>query len=931
MRPKDYKTAITSIIVSFLCLVFPIIVPAANEVPSLRQAKAVSQGTLSNGISYYIVTNPAWSGSADVALVQKAGTDSETPGTAGMSSVMARASLTDLPHFTMDSPFQFLRRTSVWPEDEGYAKVGSNATVYRFRDLALNSGVAVLDSTLLMVFDIIGRNSGIMDKYYSPDNQAVIVSGDVDRAALVQKMEMLSMMVTKTNRKADREEYRWKESTVPAFSLSQDTENPGVSVSYRFPRTSREDMSTVIPLVTARYIDELGTLVENRVRTAMRDSGIPCRSAGFSYTSSAVQPGDESFTVSVGCKKEDVLRTVGILAGVLSDIDRNGLTASQYRDIRGATTLWLRENYSHSDARNSRWVDKCIGNFLYGASLATDKDDYDFFTGKKLAADTSASLFNTFAQALLDRDRNLSVICKGDTNILSGKVAENFFRESWNNGSGIQWGDHSNDTTYFRRSYRKTKVRTTTPEPMLGGTIWTFANGIKVVFKELDNSGTFTYSWLVKGGYSLIEGADAGTGSHVADMLTVSRIEGEPGSEFLAMLHTNGISMNPAVSYSDFRLSGTAPSRKLPLLLRSLAALAYGRANDPQAFEYYRKCGTGELPDNFPELTKEYFDDAFSRMDDGVLVVAGDFSAEDLKKTLSGYLGSFKTAASPSFRFRAGAMEPAGTLTKSSYGPAPEARMTLAAPLNFTTENYVAAVIAAQWLGNQISRSIAQQGWKAEASWDVAMFPAESIRMDVVLSPVSPSGMPASMDTETSPRKIVDLVRKGLSDASSKGISALDLAVARGAAVSYFDTWQNDPETICEMLLLRYSYGKDIVTDFKERTASVDSRRVNEIIRKLAGSAGDEVLVYGPEQKVVEPWVPAIPPLDMPKVRPVMDPDAYPLEGERVPYQKVDLSAIKLAPFVPGKFVMTRQLPADTMRVELPDIDIDALFSELGI
>ena len=55
-------------------LVFSRMMPAQN-LPALQQDAAVTVGALQNGISYYLVTNPAMKGVADYALVRKGAAD----------------------------------------------------------------------------------------------------------------------------------------------------------------------------------------------------------------------------------------------------------------------------------------------------------------------------------------------------------------------------------------------------------------------------------------------------------------------------------------------------------------------------------------------------------------------------------------------------------------------------------------------------------------------------------------------------------------------------------------------------------------------------------------------------------------------------------------------------------------------------------------
>ena len=107
---------------------------------------------LDNGVAFYLVTNHTEKGKADVALVQKGGYGCETPLTAGSSAVHAMGSLTMLPHFRTNTPFNFLSDNCIWPGKDGYVAVYEDATIYRFSNLELSRSKDIVDSTLLMVF-----------------------------------------------------------------------------------------------------------------------------------------------------------------------------------------------------------------------------------------------------------------------------------------------------------------------------------------------------------------------------------------------------------------------------------------------------------------------------------------------------------------------------------------------------------------------------------------------------------------------------------------------------------------------------------------------------------------------------------------------------------------------------------------------------------
>ena len=157
-----------------LLLVFSRMMPAQN-LPALQNDAAITVGALQNGISYYLVTNPAMKGIADYALVRKGAAD----------TLSTRKELSSLPHFNKTVPYRFLARKGIGCRPEGYFTIEEGHTVFRFDEVPVFDAAAA-DTTLLMLFDLIGNQ---------PFQHAIVIAGDINAANILQKMNVFQMMV----------------------------------------------------------------------------------------------------------------------------------------------------------------------------------------------------------------------------------------------------------------------------------------------------------------------------------------------------------------------------------------------------------------------------------------------------------------------------------------------------------------------------------------------------------------------------------------------------------------------------------------------------------------------------------------------------------------------------------------------------------------
>ena len=177
------------IIICFALLGFSIMMPA-QTLPVFPKDGAVTTGNLTNGITYYLVTNPSMKGVADFALVGKGRID----------SLAARKELSSLPHFNKTIPYKFLSRKGIGCRPEGYVSFRDEASIFRFDDVPVFDQAAS-DTTLLMLFDLIS---------VQPCPHAVIIAGDINPAAIIERMNVFSLMVPSRTPFYKKKEYVWR-------------------------------------------------------------------------------------------------------------------------------------------------------------------------------------------------------------------------------------------------------------------------------------------------------------------------------------------------------------------------------------------------------------------------------------------------------------------------------------------------------------------------------------------------------------------------------------------------------------------------------------------------------------------------------------------------------------------------------------------------
>ena len=851
-----------------LCLlaVFYPFVVGAQDIPTLERASEITAGTFSNGVDYYMVSNTAAKGFADFALVSKVALETDE----------ARKRLAELPHFQERTPYAFLADNGVGYSENGFIRQTGDATVFSFRDVpTYNEGVR--DSTLMLIFDIASMSSG---------PQAVIVSGDIDVSTLRERMSLLSMMVPKLGKEAARTPYIWRPSTSLDVRVSRNSTSDVAAISaiFRAHRLPEDRMNTLQPIVSMTYAHMLDHIISERARTSFRKEGIPLADTEFRYIDSASGSGDEIYIFTVFTSYGQLDKATGEFASILANLDTAGATRDEFEDAKSTITAEAKRNVKGQVLTNAEYVDKCVASYLYGAYLASGETISKFVSNRRLDLGRELELFNGFVAALLNPARNLTLRFDLPNHDVDVESLRSTFNSAWDEASFGTY-EHKlvhSDTLGMYKHGKRVKLSSETEEPVSGGSLWTFSNGTKVVYKQMETSGEVHYALMLRGGVAMVPGLRDGEAAFVGDMLALSDVAGLRGEEFKTMLAANGITMRTQVDVSDMRISGIAPESKLTLLLRSLLTLAGERQPNREDFEYYRESEAlridmgalsprnvnslmdsimrpdyfyterkraTSLRDDLPQRAEEYFSDVFSRVNDGLLVIVGDLDEETLKRDLCRIMGNFSVQKKFSQRPRVSSRFASGSVTYTVEampglvgGGELGANVAISASVPFSMDNYIAFKAAVACMQKELVKELAEVGAYVEVSDKVEVFPAERMSVYINCRPCRRDGLPLGIEP-AEPLKMLDAVRKVTTDLSEIEVSAADLAAYKELLLKNFDTRSNDPEQIVENVLMRYSGGKDLVSGFKDAVNALSADDLKQILELLDKGAGVEYVI----------------------------------------------------------------------------------------
>lgn len=838
----------------------------AQDIQQLPSDKAVQNGYLPNGTSYYIVSNRQMKNMADFAVVQKTGTLT-VPGTDGSSMVSVGHKLLDTrPHPSSPAVKDYFMSVGTVPGKNGFIEVSDNATVFKFRNVNLAQGKEVLDSALWMMMEMVrqaGQNADtLISRWYAPSDQAIIVSGDVSHDKVLEKLRMLSYM-TPASVSLPRKGYVWKEQKNAEVRTSVEDRRhlAFVSASWRLQRTPKEYMNTVQPVIFGRYMTELGNVVEERIGERLKASDIPVAFIEADYLDSVESFDDELFTVKVATAPHHWSDALSSIASVMSSLDAGEVDVPELRRAEAGFFDEL-DKERHMRISNKEYMDRCIAAFICNAPLVSEEDKSAFHYSRRLEDEMELELFRSIAAASVDPDRNLIVECRVAGDTLCADEIREVFSKAWK--VPVSGSDAEMSVPSLYGIQEKVRVRSVKKEHVSGGTIWTLSNGLKVMFRNMPSDGRVYYSLSLNGGYGSIQDLAAGEGAYLSDYLEMCRIGGVKAKVFKDIIRRQGMTMDMRVDLSRMSIAGNVPKDRTDLLLKVLLTVLNDSEIDREEFGYYLKnealrmenrkgsvqeriaaideiiCPgyryssvkrSGALTDGFVDKADGYMDRQAAKVNDGVLILVGEIDESRLKEALALYAGGFGTSESVFSRPVVNYQPISGKLLYSFDGDENSADVVMSAPLAYSADNHYASGLAAMVLRKGIIRKIAGKGVSLRFMHECLRYPQE--RFNVMLSV---SGGSAD---------VAVLVRTVLDDAGSWDISDAELASYKDLFKQQMSVRREDPEYWIEAIAMRYLDGKDFTTGCDAKIDAVTEDRILKILSSLNDGLRVEYIING--------------------------------------------------------------------------------------
>ena len=540
--------------VAALMLMSTAVVVAQNamQLPSIPVDPDVRMGKLDNGLTYYIRHNAWPEQRAEFYIAQRVGSIQEDDNQRGLAHFLEHMAFNGSKHFKDNEMLRWCESVGVKFGTDLNAYTSIDQTVYNISNVP-TTREGIVDSCLLILFDWadgllleqeeIEKERGVIheewrlrtsaqmrmlerdlpklypnskyghrmpiglmeiidnferpflqayyEKWYRPDNQAIIVVGDVNVDQVEQKIKTLFSPIVLPENRALVTTYPVPDNNEAIFVIDKDKEQRYNIVEVlmkheTFPDTLKGNLTYIV----AEYMKNAAmSMLNDRLKEYAEKPESPFLQASVGDGNYLLSRGVDAFDMAILPKDG---QTEAAVKAVLTEARRAaefGFTPTEFSRFKANYISNLDKQYSNKDKRyNSQFVSNYVQHFLNNEPIPSI--DFTYQTMKQLVPALPIDGVNMVMKELVSpSDTNLVVV--NFNNEKEGAVypTEDGMKQAIAQARAAQieaYVDNVKDEPLMTTLPKPGKIKKEVKNDKFGYSELTLSNGVKVVLKQTD-------------------------------------------------------------------------------------------------------------------------------------------------------------------------------------------------------------------------------------------------------------------------------------------------------------------------------------------------------------------------------------------------------------------------------------------------------------
>ena len=917
---------------------------SAQEAPEkLPMDPEVRYGKLDNGLTYYIRHNEQPKQRAEFHIAQAVGAILEEDHQNGLAHFLEHMAFNGTQHFPGKGIINYFESVGVNFGGNINAYTSIDETVYRLSDVPTYRA-GIVDSALLVMHDwscglllldeeidaergvileewrtgrtasrriwkemnakmypgtqyakraVIGDTAVINNfayqalrdyyhKWYGPDNQAIIVVGDINVDSIEAKIKALWADVPRRANYGERPIYTVNHNDKPLVAIVTDKEAEGsrVTMEYKFDQLP-EAMQGTAQEYMLNLVRELACdMLNNRFSELSQDPKASFTGAGCQYGEAAKKM--DAFYGIVIPKEGRETEAFNDLLFQLEKMHRYGFTNAELERVKSEKMNSMEKYYNERNTRrNITLARECIRHFEDGESMPGAQWEYDFV--QAVLPLVSLETVNNVAKALIHANPTIAISGpeKEGVNIPSEETI--LAAIAGQSDLAIEAPvEEVIDTELVKKAPHKGKIKAFRENEEIEATEWVLSNGIKVVFHPTDfKADEILMQAFSKGGLSQVKTEDLPSAEAATSLIEMSGIGRFSATQLEKALTGKTVSVSAEIAENVERMHGSSSIKDLETMLQLTYLYFTSPRRDEKAYETFMGLLRNQLA-NRDKNPKIAFSDSVQMMSTNhsprtILFNNEMLDRVSLDKALEVYKARFATPADFTFVF-VGNINPKDPKVQELICLWLGGMKTKKCNSEEVIDHHITVTMGQQ--KNYFSRAMETTTASNRiqyTSYDIPFTMANDLNMEMIGRILSTRylesirereggsygvgtygyvmGLPSPragllMQFDTDPKKqerLMEIIHEEVQTIIANGPLANDLQKEKESMLKDFQEDLEKNTYWRQSLYMYYMYGHNNIRDYKAAVEAITAETVQETLRKLVSAGNMFEVVMFPE------------------------------------------------------------------------------------
>ena len=423
-------------------------------------------------------------------------------------------------------------------------------------------------------------------KWYGPDNQAIIVVGDINVDTIEAKIKALWADVPRRTNYGERPIYTVNHNDKPLVAIVTDPEAQGtrITLEYKFDQLP-EALQQTAQEYTLNMVRGLACdMFNNRMSDLSHDPNASFSGAGCYYGEVAKRM--DAFMAVIIPKEGRETEAYNDLVYQLEKMHRYGFTNAELERVKNDKMTAMETYFNERNTRkNITLARECIRHFENGETMPGAQWEYEM---------TQAFLpliplekVNQLAQSLIHANPTIAISAPAKEGVHIPSPEAIVATIAAQGELAIEAPQEEKiDTELVKKAPHKGKIKSTKQNEELGYTEWTLNNGIKVVIKPTTfKADEILMQGFSKGGMTQVKTEDLPSAKLATTIVGMSGIGTFTMPQLEKALAGKTVSVSPEIAENMERMNGSSTVKDLETMLQLTYLYFTAPRRDEEAYQ----------------------------------------------------------------------------------------------------------------------------------------------------------------------------------------------------------------------------------------------------------------------------------------------------------------------------------------------------------